>query len=78
MILSERDSLLVLNLIENPPAPNAGLRAAFTALSRSEYQDRFVSDRLGSILKSRLNIICARRGHSSSRSSLVAPSASCG
>lgn len=32
--LSERDSLRVLNLLENPPAPNAKLRAAARALPR--------------------------------------------
>lgn len=32
--LSERDSLLVLDLLENPPAPNAKLRAAARALSK--------------------------------------------
>lgn len=30
--LSARDSLLVLDLLENPPAPNARLRAAIAAL----------------------------------------------
>ncbi len=30
--LSERDSLLVLDLLENPPTPNAKLRAAARAL----------------------------------------------
>jgi len=30
--LSERDSLRVLDLLENPPAPNAKLRAAAAAL----------------------------------------------
>lgn len=30
--LSERDSLLVLDLLENPPAPNARLSAAIAAL----------------------------------------------
>jgi uncharacterized protein (DUF1778 family) len=30
--LSERDSLLVLALLENPPAPNAKLRAAAAAM----------------------------------------------
>ncbi len=30
--LSERDSLRVLDLLENPPAPNAKLRAAARAL----------------------------------------------
>jgi len=32
--LSERDSLRVLNLLENPPAPNARLRAAARALPK--------------------------------------------
>ena len=32
--LSSRDSLRVLNLLENPPAPNAKLRAAAKALSK--------------------------------------------
>ena len=32
--LSERDSLLVLDLLENPPAPNAKLRAAIAAMSK--------------------------------------------
>ncbi len=32
--LSERDSLLVLNLLENPPAPNAKLRAAIAAMPK--------------------------------------------
>jgi uncharacterized protein (DUF1778 family) len=32
--LSERDSLKVLDLLENPPAPNAKLRAAARALPR--------------------------------------------
>jgi uncharacterized protein (DUF1778 family) len=30
--LSERDSLLILDLLENPPPANARLRAAATAL----------------------------------------------
>lgn len=30
--LSERDSLLVLDLLENPPVPNARLRATIVAL----------------------------------------------
>jgi uncharacterized protein (DUF1778 family) len=34
IVLSERDSLLVLNLLENPPAPNARLRAAIAALPK--------------------------------------------
>jgi uncharacterized protein (DUF1778 family) len=33
--LSERDSLRVLDLLENPPAPNAKLRAAAKALPQS-------------------------------------------
>lgn len=32
--LSERDSVRVLDLLENPPAPNARLRAAARALPR--------------------------------------------
>jgi uncharacterized protein (DUF1778 family) len=32
--LTERDSLRVLDLLENPPAPNARLRAAARALSK--------------------------------------------
>lgn len=32
--LSARDSLLVLDLLENPPAPSAKLRAAAKALPR--------------------------------------------
>jgi uncharacterized protein (DUF1778 family) len=32
--LSERDSLLLLNLLENPPAPNAKLRAAIAAMPK--------------------------------------------
>lgn len=32
--LSERDSLRVLDLLENPPKPNAKLRAAARALKR--------------------------------------------
>lgn len=33
--LSERDSLRVLDLLENPPAPNEKLRAATEALPKS-------------------------------------------
>ena len=33
-VLSERDSLLVLKLLENPPAPNARLRAAIAAMPK--------------------------------------------
>ncbi|EQD49941.1 protein containing DUF1778 [mine drainage metagenome] len=32
--LSERDSLLVLELLENPPAPNAKLRVAIAAMPK--------------------------------------------
>jgi uncharacterized protein (DUF1778 family) len=32
--LSERDSLLVMDLLENPPAPNAKLRAAIAAMPK--------------------------------------------
>jgi uncharacterized protein (DUF1778 family) len=32
--LSERDSLLVLSLLENPPKPNARLRAAIAAMPK--------------------------------------------
>jgi hypothetical protein len=32
--LSERDSLLVLSLLESPPAPNARLRAAIKAMPK--------------------------------------------
>ena len=32
--LSERDSLMVLDLLENPPAPNAKLRAAIAAMPK--------------------------------------------
>ena len=32
--LSERDSLAVLDLLENPPAPNARLRAAIAAMPK--------------------------------------------
>src|SRR5215471_14379496 len=35
-VLSERDSLLVLSLLENPPAPNAKLRAAIAALPKAK------------------------------------------
>ena len=34
IVLSERDSLLVLKLLENPPAPNARLRAAIAAMPK--------------------------------------------
>ena len=34
IVLSERDSLTVLNLLENPPAPNAKLRAAIAAMPK--------------------------------------------
>lgn len=32
--LSERDSLLVMNLLENPPAPNARLQAAIARMPK--------------------------------------------
>ncbi len=32
--LSKRDSLLVLDLLENPPAPNAKLRTAIAAMPK--------------------------------------------
>jgi uncharacterized protein (DUF1778 family) len=35
IILSKRDSLLVLDLLENPPAPNARLRAAIAAMPKA-------------------------------------------
>jgi uncharacterized protein (DUF1778 family) len=34
VVLSERDSLLVLELLENPPAPNARLRAAIAQMPK--------------------------------------------
>lgn len=34
IVLSERDSLMVLDLLENPPAPNAKLRAAIAGLPK--------------------------------------------
>lgn len=34
VVLSVRDSLLVLDLLENPPVPNASLQAAAEALPR--------------------------------------------
>ena len=34
IVLSERDSLLVLSLLENPPASNAKLRAAIEAMPK--------------------------------------------
>jgi uncharacterized protein (DUF1778 family) len=40
ILLSERDSLLVLNLLENPPAPNAKLRAAIAALPKPTQKRR--------------------------------------
>jgi uncharacterized protein (DUF1778 family) len=33
-VLSERDSFVVLSLLENPPAPNAKLRAAIAAMPK--------------------------------------------
>ena len=34
IVLSKRDSLAVLNILENPPAPNARLRKAIAALPK--------------------------------------------
>ena len=34
IVLSERDSLMVLRLLENPPAPNAKLKAAIKAMPK--------------------------------------------
>ncbi|HEY7837326.1 MAG TPA: DUF1778 domain-containing protein [Terriglobales bacterium] len=34
LTLAERDSLMVLNLLENPPAPNARLHAAIAAMPK--------------------------------------------
>jgi len=36
IVLSERDSLRVLRLLENPPAPNAKLRAAIQAMPKAK------------------------------------------
>jgi uncharacterized protein (DUF1778 family) len=36
IVLSERDSLLVLAMLENPPAPNAKLRKAIAALAKQK------------------------------------------
>ena len=36
VVLSERDSLLVLDLLENPPTPNAKLRAAIAAIPKQK------------------------------------------
>jgi uncharacterized protein (DUF1778 family) len=33
-VLSKRDSFRVMNLLENPPAPNARLRAAIAAMPK--------------------------------------------
>ena len=34
IVLSERDSLLVLSMLENPPAPNTRLKSAIAAMPR--------------------------------------------
>jgi len=34
IVLSERDSLLVLKMLEHPPAPNARLRTAIAAMPK--------------------------------------------
>lgn len=36
IVLSGRDSLTVLDLLENPPAPNAKLRAAIAAMPKAK------------------------------------------
>ena len=36
IVLSERDSLLVLELLDNPPAPNAKLKRAAAALAKDQ------------------------------------------
>ena len=36
LVLSERDSLLVLKLLEDPPAANARLRAAISAMPKTK------------------------------------------
>lgn len=36
IVLSERDSLMVMKLIENPPAPNAKLRRAIGAMPKAK------------------------------------------
>ena len=36
--LSEQDSLLVLSLLENPPRPNAKLRAAIGAMPKPKHK----------------------------------------
>jgi uncharacterized protein (DUF1778 family) len=35
IVLQERDSLLVLSLLESPPSPNARLRAAIAAMPKA-------------------------------------------
>jgi uncharacterized protein (DUF1778 family) len=40
IVLSERDSFLVLNLLENPPAPNAKLRAAIARMPKPRRKRR--------------------------------------
>lgn len=37
IVLSGRDSLMVLDLLENPPAPNAKLRAAISAMPKPKH-----------------------------------------
>jgi uncharacterized protein (DUF1778 family) len=45
--LSGRDSLRVLDLLENPPAPNAKMRAAARALPRHGMKSRLESNTTG-------------------------------
>jgi uncharacterized protein (DUF1778 family) len=40
IVLSERDSRLVLDLLENPPAPNAKVRAAIAAMPKPTRRKR--------------------------------------
>lgn len=40
IVLSERDSLMVLNLLENPPAPNAKLQAAIARMPKPKRKRR--------------------------------------
>ena len=46
IVLSERDSLLVLNLLENPPAPNAKLRAAIARNAEADAETGMSASRL--------------------------------
>lgn len=44
-VLSERDSLLVLSLLENQPEPNAKLRAAIAAMPKPKHRGRSIEER---------------------------------